>query len=183
MPSRIVRRIEAESGIAGLHDALAEKLPPTDFQSLLMEVCRTRAVRRKASELAAQFARDPLLAPSAVSARVLLEFDRIAFEAAAGFDALDLSPACPFGASHLLGGTSQNNVLTAIRNVETLGDSTIAMAFEAARRRRLKQTAQLCASHRVVRFQPVDVPTPAMRHSNGKRSSHCAPSFRKPYFA
>jgi hypothetical protein len=46
-----------------------------------------------------------------------------------------------------------------------LGDSTIAMAIEAAHRRRSGSLVQLCASHRVIRLQSFDVPgfTPHFR--------------------
>ena len=102
-----------------------------------------------------------LLAPSSVDARLLNAFDRVAFENAAGFDAIDPSPVCALGASHALGGTSQNNVLTTIRNSEALGDQTMALAIECARRKRgarQPSPVKLCASHRVIRLQPFDVP-------------------------
>jgi hypothetical protein len=93
-----------------------------------------------------------------VSARDFLAFDAIAFEAAAGFEAIELSPVCPFAATSALGGTHQNNVLTTIRNAEVLGDPTIAMALEAVKRRSGMETVRLCASQRVIRLQPFDVP-------------------------
>jgi len=98
------------------------------------------------------------MAPSTVSARDLITFDSVAFQAASEFAALDLSPVCPFAAAATLGGTSQNNVVTAIRNVEALGDPTIALALEAGRRRPSVALVRLCASHRVIRLQPFDVP-------------------------
>jgi hypothetical protein len=85
-------------------------------------------------------------------------FDSVAFQAASEFVALDLSPVCPFSAASTLGGTSQNNVVTAIRNAEALGDPTIALALEAGRRRRSVDVVRVCASHRVIRLQPFDVP-------------------------
>jgi hypothetical protein len=85
-------------------------------------------------------------------------FDSVAFQAASEFVAMELSPVCPFSATSTLGGTSQNNVVTAIRNAEALGDPTIALALEAGRRRRSAGLVRLCASHRVVRLQPFDVP-------------------------
>lgn len=157
MPSKIAQRIERELGVTGLVDALAHRLPASDLRSLLMEVYRTRTEGVKESGLREQFARDPLMAPSAAGARELLALDAIAFQAAADFTALDLSPVCPFAASSILGGTSQNNILTAVRNAEVLGDSTIAMALEAARRRASGEVVRLCASQRVVRLQPFDV--------------------------
>jgi hypothetical protein len=158
MPTGIARRIERDLGISGLLDALATKLPASDLRSLLMEVFRIRAGGVKESAALAHAARDPLMQPSAVDARELMAFDQAAFAAAREFDALDLSPVCPFGLGQALGGTSQNNVLTSIRNAEVLGDSTLALALEAARRRRSAGLVRLCASHRVIRLQPFDVP-------------------------
>ena len=165
MPSSIVHRIERESGIAGLLDTLARGLPAADLRSMLIEVYRIRAARAKPTGILKHAVRDPLMAPSAVSPRNLLAFDSTAFQAASDFVALDLSPVCPFASTSALGGTSQNNVLTTIRNAELLGDSTIALALEACRRRRSADIVRLCASHRVVRLQPFDVPgyTPHFR--------------------
>jgi len=158
MPSEIIRRIERELGFTGLVEALASKLSPSDLRSLLMHVYRTRAAEVPVAAISAQAARDPLMSPSAVSARDLWAFDSIAFQAASQFIAVDLSPVCPFSATSTLGGTSQNNVVTAIRNAEALGDPTIALAIEAGRRRNSEEIVRLCASHRVIRLQPFDVP-------------------------
>jgi hypothetical protein len=158
MPSRIAHRIERELGMVGLVDALASKLSASDLRSILMEVYLERAAGLKAAGIWAHAARDPLMAPSTVSARDLMVFDSVAFQAASAFVALDLSPVCPFSAASTLGGTSQNNVVTAIRNAEALGDPTIALALEAGHRRSSTGVVRLCASHRVIRLQPFDVP-------------------------
>ena len=173
MSSSITRRIESDHGLTGLFDLLANKLPASDLQSLLLDIYQTRsqapALSGKVSGLLSQADRGGLLAPSGVEARLFHAFDGAAFTAAAGFEAVDLSPVSPFGASFALGGTSQNNVLTAVRNVEALGDSTIALAILSALRRRRStgdgQVLRVCASHRVIRLQPVDVPgfTPHFR--------------------
>src|SRR5512144_1149122 len=110
MPSKNTRRIERELGITGLLDALG-KAPASDLQSLLMEVYAVRATAVNVPAALAQAGRERLTAPSPVSARDLGILDRVAFEAASGFDALELSPVCPFGTTHALGGISQNNVL------------------------------------------------------------------------
>ena len=156
MPSKITHRIERELGMTGLVEALA-KLSASDLRSILMEVYRDRTAGVAEAGILAHASRDPLMSPSVVSARDLMAFDSVAFEAAAEFDALDLSPLCPFSAASALGGTSQNNVVTTIRNAEILGDPTIAMALEACRRRRSAEAVRLCASHRVIRLQPFDV--------------------------
>jgi len=158
MPSRIVSRIERQLQLTGLVDALSDRVSASDLRSLLMEIHAARAGAVTESDLLANAARDPLLAPSAVSAATFTAFDMAAFQAAPEFTSLELSPVCAFGAASVLGGTSQNNVLTAIRNAESLGDPTIAMAIEAARRLRSDDLVRLSASHRVIRMQPFDVP-------------------------
>jgi hypothetical protein len=141
------------------------KLPASDLRSLLMQVYRARGTRVRETAIWTRAARDPLMASSTVSARDLIGFDSVAFRAAADFVALDLSPVSPFAAASTLGRTSQNNVLTTIRNAEVLGDPTIALALEAGRRGRYAEVVRLCASHRVIRLQPFDVPgyTPHFR--------------------
>jgi hypothetical protein len=158
MSSGITRRIERELGLTGLLDGLASKLSASDLQSLLIEVYRTRSAGVREAGILAHAERNLLMAPSTASVRDLMAFDSVAFETASEFDAVELSPVCPFSATSTLGGTSQNNVVTAIRNAEVLGDPTIAMALEAARRRRSATLVRLCASQRVIRLQPFDVP-------------------------
>ena len=171
MQSKITNRIAAQTGIPGLYAALAEELPLSDLQSLLLSVYRDRSRAVTEPEIMARAARSALVAPSSVDARLINVFDRVAFATAADFDALELSPASPLATNSALGGVDQNNILTTIRNVEVLGDSTPALALECARRR--KDVAQrysapptrLASSHRCVRLQPVDFPgfTPHFR--------------------
>jgi hypothetical protein len=171
MHSSITNRIVAESGMPGLFQVLADELSPGDLQSLLLAVYQRRARRIKEPDALARYERTPLVAPSTIDARLLNEFDRIAFATAEGFEAVELSPVCPLGTSFALGGIDQNNVLTTIRNAEVLGDSTPALALECARRRRqqAQRTAdhpvRLASSHRAVRLQPFDFPgfTPHFR--------------------
>src|SRR6478672_7267185 len=91
-PSPILARIAAQTGVPDLYDRLAS-LSPSDLNSLLLELFRAQAtspaeiIRRATS----------LTAPSAVDARILHDFDRAAFETAAEFTALDLSPVEPLG--------------------------------------------------------------------------------------
>jgi hypothetical protein len=156
-----VNRIAAETGMPGLFSTLAEKLSPTDLQSLLLSVYKSRANGLRESVILTRAERAPLFAPSDVDARLLHGFDRAAFSAAGSFEAVELSPVCPFGTEQVLGAIGQDNVLTAIRNAEVLGDSTPTLALECARRRHRHRTfepVRLCASHRLLRLQPVDFP-------------------------
>lgn len=163
MPSPITRRILGASGVPQLFSVL-ESLGASDLQSLLLEVYQARAGRLDPARLQQSRERAPLFAPSDADARLLNLFDRAAFSLAREFEALDLSPVCPLGAAHVLGGLSQNHVLTSIRNAEALGDASTALALECARRRRAAAASgsgkpvRLCSSHRVIRLQPFDVP-------------------------
>jgi len=159
MASKIVERIEAQSGRKGLFDLLARDLPGSDLQSLLLEVYRARSTAQTAAGVLARFARGGLSAPSDVDSRSMHELEGCAYEAARAFEAVELAPAQPLGAHSVLGGIDQNNVLTTVRNAEVPGDPTTALSLEAAlRRRRDAEPVRLCAVQRVVRLQPFDVP-------------------------
>ena len=162
MPSKIVERIAQKTAIPHLFATLAEELPLSDLQSLLLEVYQARAAVLREPDLAARAGR-ALLKPSNIDARLLNQFDRVAFEAADGFEAIELSPVGPLGLNRVLGAIDQNSVLTTIRNAEVLGDPTMAMALECWQRRKgaslrdRAATVRLCSSQRVVRLQPFDV--------------------------
>ena len=161
MPSKIVERISAEAGVPQLFSALSETIPLSDLQSLLMEVYQSRASALRAKDLTERATRS-LVAPSNIDARLLNEFDHVAFRLAEAFEAIELSPIGPLGLNHVLGSIDQNSVLTTIRNAEVLGDPTMPLALECWRRRkdslRRSSTLRLCTSQRVVRLQPFDVP-------------------------
>src|SRR5580698_9881018 len=92
----IIRRIsEALGGDPALLEALTRGLPPRDLRSLLLYVLAERAL-----------ARDALTAADA-------------------FDAIDLPPVVPHGATFALSGVHPNNVLATMRGFEVMGDPTI----------------------------------------------------------
>lgn len=157
----ILRRIAAALAEGDAVDALARRLPPTDLQSLLLHVTRQRSARRTPADLLAHFERAAMVRPTAADPRALVELERLAFQAAAAFEAVELSPVAPLGINQVLGRIDQNNCLAAVRNAEALADPTTAQALECARRRRAGQTGtlKLCARSRPLRLQPVpDLP-------------------------
>jgi RimJ/RimL family protein N-acetyltransferase len=162
MRSRIVERIETQTGLPGLFTALAERLAPSDLQSLLLGTYKLRAARTACKDLLRRFETHRALAVSPIDPRLMAEFDRAAYEAADGFEAVDLSPVAPLGLNRVLGGIDQDNVLTTVRNTELLGDPTTALALVCAARRRPHEARRgvlrVCASHRVTRLQPFDHP-------------------------
>ena len=158
----ITDRIERELGIPGLAARLAEELEPTDLQSLLLDVYRRVVRRRPAAAFLADYTGNRFVRPSSIPPARYVEWERVALSVLpTGFEAIELSPVCPLGASAFMAGLEQDRVVTTIRNTEVVSDSTNILALEAAvRRRALKandarssQPVHLAASHRLLRGQ------------------------------
>jgi len=160
--SKITERIERELGLPGLVALLAERIPPTDLQSLLLEVYRERARRRKPSDLLADYQTDRFVRPASISPVRLHEWEGVAFsQLAPDFELLALSPLCPLGTNSVVAKVDQNWAVSTIRNSEVVSDSTNVLALECALRRGhlLRQepksatAVHLAASQRLVRGQ------------------------------
>ena len=156
----ILHRIEREAGVPGLVEVLAERLAPADLTSLLLEVYRRRAAARAPRELLAAYTENRFTRPSAVDARTLADWDRVAFaELPDGFELLELSPLAPLGVCSAVATVSQDKVVSATRGVEVVADGTNVLALECALRRRNNRSqdadavVKLAASARVVRAQ------------------------------
>jgi hypothetical protein len=166
----MLSRIERELGVPNLAALLARKLLGSDLRSLLLAVFRQRTAALAPHDLLAQLSAAPLLQPSNVEARRYCDFDRAAYAAAVAFEAVELSPAGPFGAYRVLGGIDPGNVLQTTRLTDILADPTVGHALVCAQRRREPvqrhgPPLKLSGAHRVVRMQPVDEPgfTPHFR--------------------
>lgn len=163
MDSKIVNRIAGHAGVPELVSILSEDLPASDLQSLLLHVYTARVAALDEGHMAARSGKG-VLQPSAVDGRLLHLVNHCAYQAAASFEAVDLSPVCPLGLNHVLGGIEQNSVLSGIRQMEVLADPTTAMALECAQRRKEParqkdgEPVRLCTSARVLRLQPMTLP-------------------------
>lgn len=160
--SKITERIERQLGVPGLVQLLTERITPTDLQSLLLEVYRERARRRKPFDVLADYQSNRFVRPASLSPARLHEWERVVFsQLAPEFDLLVLSPLCPLGTNSVVAKVDQNWAVSTIRNSEVVSDSTNVLALECALRRRqllreqLKSAAavHLAASHRLVRGQ------------------------------
>lgn len=163
----LITRIERELGAPNLLDRLTE-LPGSELQSLLMAVHRRRAASLSAWDVLRAHEGNKFAQPSPLDPAVLLELERRALSLLpSGYEPLELSPVCPFGASAVLAAIHQDWVLAAGRNTEVVSDPTIALALECASRRRTarKKSAgddpsriNLFTAHRAVRGQPFSPP-------------------------
>jgi hypothetical protein len=160
--SKIVERIERELSIPGLAAILAERLTPTDLQSLLLEVYRLRLSRMKPAEVLASYQNNRFVQPARSSPLNLVKWEQVAFEhLPAEFLALELSPVCPLGTNSAVAPVDPGWSVATIRNSEVVSDSTNVLALECALRRKellradTKSSAavHLAASHRLLRAQ------------------------------
>ena len=168
MDERLIARIERDCGMPGLVDALTDRLPASDLQSLLLEVYRRRVERLSPAAVLERYQRDTFVCPAPLDPAALAAFDLETFAVLGrlGYDALELSPLSPLGTVAAVATVHQNNVLTTSRSTEVVADSTNVLALEAAVRRRAllrldardSARVRLCASHRLVRGQRFEGP-------------------------
>lgn len=161
MSDRILERIERELGMPGLAEVLATRLAPTDLWSLLLAVARGRAAATTPADVLHRYATDRLTGPADTDPARLDDLVRTALqELPPSFDRIELSPVCPLGTSSVLGGISQDWVVTTFRGGEVVSDPTTVLALECALRRRTDRSwpVRLCASHRVLRGQRFEPP-------------------------
>jgi hypothetical protein len=154
MGDPMVARVCSAAGVPDLVDRLATNVSSGDLQAFLLELARRRAARRLPHELLAQYAGDRAVCADPADARRIARLTLAAFEAVAGFEAVELSPVEPLGAQAVLGGLSQDNALTTVRASEVVADPTVPLALAAAAARRAgRDDVRLCGCMRVVRPQ------------------------------
>jgi hypothetical protein len=165
--NRIIERIVREAGVPDLVNVLAERLDPTDLQSLLLEVFRRRAAGVTPSRLLDRYEQDRFARPSGLPPRRIAEIEHLAWSLLpAAYEAIELSPVCPLGTNAAIATVDQNNVVSTIRNSEVVADLTNVLALECAVRRRellcrdprSRERVRLAASHRLVRAQAYHSP-------------------------
>jgi hypothetical protein len=136
--------------------ALESQLPPTDLQTLLMAISRSRAGSRTAGDLMRRWQEDRYVHPSTVDPRAVARVEGRLWESLPeAFAGVELSPVVPLGTCSAVASVDQNRVLSTVRGTEVVSDLTNALAIEAAWRRRDTGAAvvHLAASHRVLRMQ------------------------------
>jgi hypothetical protein len=139
----------------GARRVLEEGLSPTDLQTLLMDLARTRSAGIDPARLRWRWAEDRFVQPAEVDPRRLAALLARAWTLLpAEFAGVELSPVAPFGTCSALGPVDQNRILSTIRSSEVVSDPTNVLALEAERRRRLTQDDVHLAAHcRVLRAQ------------------------------
>lgn len=155
-----VRRVLARHG-DDLLDALTAMSAP-DLTSLMLAVSERRAADRTPTDLLTQYSRDRFVAVAETPGSGLRRASHLALTTASAFQEISLSPLAPLGLHSVLGGISQNRLVSTTRPTEVAGDPTNALALEAAVRRRadgnVNDAVRLKAVQRVTRAQLGDGP-------------------------
>ncbi|WP_051580776.1 hypothetical protein [Pseudonocardia acaciae] len=142
--------------------ALEHGLSPTDLQSLLLGVARTRAARVTPARVARRWREDRFVRPAGHDPRALVRVEARLWELLPErFAGVELSPVAPLGTCSAVATVDQNRVVSTVRGSEVLADPTNALAVEAARRRAAgsrRDRVDLAACHRVLRGQAFDGP-------------------------
>lgn len=143
--------------------ALRDGLSPTDLQTLLLDVARSRAATVTPARLLRRWQQDRFVRPASSDPRMLAAIEaRLWALLPDRFAGVDLSPVTPLGTVSALCSLDQNRILTTVRGSEAVSDPTNVLALEAATRRREQsrrsapgraRRTDLAAAHRVVRGQ------------------------------
>jgi len=111
--SNISKLVAKKNGLSNLFDDLTEKLSPSELNTLLPELFRTKAKKLTAAELLRQFEKNRFAAPSEVDTINFKEFEIRCLKLAKskGFIPITLSPLAPFGTCSAVAFVDQNNVV------------------------------------------------------------------------
>jgi hypothetical protein len=128
-------------------------LSATDLQTLLLSVARIRAARVKPADVLRRWREDRFVRPAACDPRAVAAVEARMWRLLPDeIEGVELSPVAPMGTSSAVAPVSQNRVVTTMRSVEVLSDSTNALAVEAADRRLRQGTLSgLLSVHRAAR--------------------------------
>lgn len=153
--STALDRIALAAGQPDIVDILADRLSPTDLQTLLLEVSRRRSARRTPADVLADYERSRFFGPSPFPHAGFAQWDAVARGAASRFEQLELSPMAPLATCSALGPIQQDWSVPTVRTGEVVSDATNNLALEAALRRRRRPTmpVHLATTQRVVRPQ------------------------------
>ena len=164
--------------------ALEQQLSPTDLQSLLLGVARTRAGRVTPARVLRRWRQDRFVRPASQDPRALVRVEARLWEMLPeSFVGVELSPVAPLGTCSAVATVDQNRVVSTVRGSEVLADPTNALAVEAARRRAdgaRGDRVDVAACHRVLRAQAFDAPGLAAHFqlfalvSSGRDAGSCA---------
>lgn len=156
--ANISKLIVEKKGYTKLLAELSDNLSGSELNSLLLELFRTRSIKVEHGELLKQFEKNRYVHPSAVDTIDFkeLELRCLKLTKDRGFVPITLSPLTVFGTCSAVGFVDQNNIMTALRGTEVVGDATNVLALLIAREFKLQKKRSVikyACTHRHVRTQ------------------------------
>lgn len=134
-------------------------LPPTELQSLVLEIFRNAAADITPQQLLKSYETNRFVVPSSVDpiSFYKMELEMLEMAKVNSFEPQELSPLAPLGNCSAIGLADQNKIVSAIRGTEVVADATNLMALECVVRRKQSKfnddVVNLCSIHRHVRAQ------------------------------
>jgi hypothetical protein len=154
--SSAIDRVVKKVGEPDIVRTLASELTASDLTTLLMAAAVERASSVDGSDVLARYGSDRFSRPGTAPFRRLREIeDRFISAVPELWDWVVVSPLVPFGAHVALGEISQDWVVTTIRANEAAADPTVALALEAAERRRDSRRRQTDEPQRLATIQRI----------------------------
>jgi len=147
----------------GARAVLESELSPTDLQSLLLSLARTRARRIGPAEALGRWKSDRFVRPATIDPGRLSDVENRLWRRLRNtpFVGLALSPVTVLGTCTSVGAVDQNRIVSTVRSSEVVSDPTNVLALEAARRRQSSvDPVHLASCQRVLRAQRFIEPTP-----------------------
>lgn len=162
---QLLSRILKQLNQPDLLDQL-NQLSTSDLNSLLLAIYRNRTDRISAPELLKHYHQNRFVQPVPHSLTDYYQFqiDLLQHAQAHQISSTLLSPSAPLGSCSVFGCVAQNNVLSSVRQTETLADPTNMLALIIADKIKQKEIdatslVTLATTARVVRGQPIpDIP-------------------------
>ncbi|MBL7774717.1 MAG: hypothetical protein JNK89_01875 [Saprospiraceae bacterium] len=164
MKKNFTAQIARRSGAPELLAQLAERLSPSELNSLLLEVFHRQVQTLTPGQVLAAYRNNPLVQPSGVDSVGFREFECLWLKKAssAGFQSVELGPVSPLGSCSVFGAVHQNKVLSALRGAEVTADATNLRALESSRRRQEQgfppNALHFSCAHRHLRTQRLTQP-------------------------
>lgn len=158
MANPTIERLLEKIGDTSLLERLRE-LPPTELQSLLLEIFRNAAADVTPQQLLKSYETNRFVVPSSVDPITFYKMELAMLELAQSnlFEPQELSPLAPLGNCSAIGLADQNKIVAAVRGTEVVADATNLMALECVVRRKKSKfnndVVNLCSIHRHVRAQ------------------------------
>ncbi len=162
MKAKILQRPLHDLGLQHLPSILAGQLPGSTLNSVLLEIFHLKTTQLQPADVLRAYAENRFVRPSSAPffKLVAIKNDLLQRAASAGFEPLQLSPACPLGTCSVVALAHQDKVVSATRGTELVADATNVLALETALRRKgqgPEDLIRLCASHRHIRTQVFDL--------------------------